>query len=721
MRQSNIFKRITLLLALVFSFNSLLAQTTVIQGPTCVAPGVEYQYVAAGGWTSTSYMQWCLVGGHISGTYDLCKSGTAIVYIRVIWDNTGTTNTSGKITLYMSTPGSTSGNTIVNLTITPVLKPGSLTSNINQAVPYYTLPATINASVATGGGCTPNYAYQWQSSKDKVTWTDVAGKTTQNLAFTTPAQETFYYRRKVTELYSSTVLYTDIATVAVVNTPPPVNPDESCTGILGPAVIAVNFGTGNNPGPALPAGATSYTYTSGLASSGNYTIRNSTTGYRSQWYSIPADHTPNDVNGYMMLIDGANEKGDFYRTRVTGLTSNFRYEFSAWVANIDVSSSPEDPSITFNIYSTAGVLLGTSKAKAVPYSATFAWQRISFMFDVPRDVSTVDIAVTNNHKDPIGNDLVLDDIAFAPCYPPVLASFSNTSIIDKKYSCYNGNATVYASWPSTIPFPHPAYKWQRSIGNTGSSWADIPGATALSYTQTEYGPNIYQYRVIAYESTDPSRFVISNNISFFVQNLVVNAATFPVLGCNSAPYQLNPTFQMLYADPAGPVLTYTYAWSPATYLSNAAILNPTVSLPALPPNPNPSAPEPAPVNYNYSLNLRNTNFGCVGGANIVVAHQNPRTVYVPNAFTPNGDGVNDVFRPLNLEDYAGGIFRVYNRWGQMIYEETVAVVSPNRMHGWDGTYQSMPQDAGVFTWIVIMPACTSNISPGSSGTVTLIR
>src|ERR1700712_903303 len=142
MRQPKPLRPATILLAfIVFPFTSLFAQTTYIQGPTCVAPGVEYQYTAVGGWIASTTIRWCLNGGHMSGTVDVCKSGTPLVYIRVIWDNFGSGNVTGNITVDMSTPGVPSGTTYGTITITPVFKSGSLSSNINQALPYYTLPA----------------------------------------------------------------------------------------------------------------------------------------------------------------------------------------------------------------------------------------------------------------------------------------------------------------------------------------------------------------------------------------------------------------------------------------------------------------------------------------------------------------------------------------------------------------------------------------------------
>ena len=66
---------------------------------------------------------------------------------------------------------------------------------------------------------------------------------------------------------------------------------------------------------------------------------------------------------------------------------------------------------------------------------------------------------------------------------------------------------------------------------------------------------------------------------------------------------------------------------------------------------------------------------------------------VPNAFSPNGDNVNDVIRVegvgiVNLS------FRIYNRWGELVYEGF------DQNEGWDGNYKSVAQELEVYTYVV---------------------
>jgi gliding motility-associated-like protein len=89
-------------------------------------------------------------------------------------------------------------------------------------------------------------------------------------------------------------------------------------------------------------------------------------------------------------------------------------------------------------------------------------------------------------------------------------------------------------------------------------------------------------------------------------------------------------------------------------------------------------------------------------------------VTVPTAFSPNGDGRNDVFKPVAKGNFTKFEFTVYNRWGQIVFKTNEI----NR--GWDGTMNGFAQSAGLFTWI-----CRYQLKRKEprtiKGTVTVIR
>ncbi len=89
----------------------------------------------------------------------------------------------------------------------------------------------------------------------------------------------------------------------------------------------------------------------------------------------------------------------------------------------------------------------------------------------------------------------------------------------------------------------------------------------------------------------------------------------------------------------------------------------------------------------------------------------PAAVFIPSAFTPNADGMNDVFKIKgeNLQDFK---LLVYDRWGEKIYEST------NSNEGWDGTYKGNPVQNDTYVYQVT----AKNLGDKKmTGAVTLVR
>jgi gliding motility-associated-like protein len=109
-------------------------------------------------------------------------------------------------------------------------------------------------------------------------------------------------------------------------------------------------------------------------------------------------------------------------------------------------------------------------------------------------------------------------------------------------------------------------------------------------------------------------------------------------------------------------------------------------------------PEKYPVllaehNYPVSLVVQN-DLGCFDTAINNIRVLKSCYIAVPNAFTPNGDGLNDFLYPLNAYKADNLNFKVYNRLGQLVFE------SHDWTRKWDGTIKGEPQDAGIFVWVL---------------------
>jgi gliding motility-associated-like protein len=90
-------------------------------------------------------------------------------------------------------------------------------------------------------------------------------------------------------------------------------------------------------------------------------------------------------------------------------------------------------------------------------------------------------------------------------------------------------------------------------------------------------------------------------------------------------------------------------------------------------------------------------------------------VYVPSAFSPNRDGLNDVFKVLHGANVSEFNLEVYNRWGQIVFS------SNDIKKGWDGTHKGQQQDAGIFVWVIRYKVPNDNNRKVMKGALNLIR
>ncbi|MEP7230007.1 MAG: gliding motility-associated C-terminal domain-containing protein [Ginsengibacter sp.] len=141
-----------------------------------------------------------------------------------------------------------------------------------------------------------------------------------------------------------------------------------------------------------------------------------------------------------------------------------------------------------------------------------------------------------------------------------------------------------------------------------------------------------------------------------------------------------------------------YAWSPLQYMDDNKILDPTVF---------------PPSDMQYLLSAT-SNVGC-GTSSSAVKVKVFNAIDIPNAFTPNGDGINDVFKISAPGNYKIKKFIIYNRWGKRLFNLENASIA-----AWDGTYKGelQPVDAYVYYFDIQLPNGRQYIN---KGTLFLIR
>lgn len=460
---------------------------------------------------------------------------------------------------------------------------------------------------------------------------------------------------------------------------------QLCNGSLGDPVVNITFGAGSNPGPALSAATTSYNYvTDPCPVNGYYTLMNKGIECNYGWHVLQSDHTGNR-NGYFMLVDASFEPGDFYLDTVRTLCANTTYEFAAWILNMKYVTQGIRPNITFTIETATGRVLQTYNSGDIPVEQTVNWKQYGFYFTTPSNVSAIILRMRNNAPGGDGNDLAMDDITFRPCGRLITSTVTGITgdtidICEGNASVYNFNATVASG------YVNPLYHWQLSR-DTGVSWNDIAGAASTSYIRepTTAGNYWYRFTLVEANVAGPTTCRIASTpiIISVHENPVVNAG---------ADINIIPGYAVaLNGVVEGQGMSFS--WAPDTYIDNTKILSPVVT--------------PA-KDIAYTLSASSV-FGCAKKDTVQV--KVVKGLYIPSAFTPDGDGINDTWRIPFLDPAYGATVTVFNRFGNKVYHSTGAIVS------WDGVVNGNPQPVGSYVYLVTFKLNKLKIK----GTVTLLR
>ncbi len=138
---------------------------------------------------------------------------------------------------------------------------------------------------------------------------------------------------------------------------------------------------------------------------------------------------------------------------------------------------------------------------------------------------------------------------------------------------------------------------------------------------------------------------------------------------------------------------YQYLWTPASYLSNPNVLQP-ITKPL--------------ADITYTLKVTGAG-GCSSSDQVFVKLLlNPE---IPNAFSPNGDGINDTWNIKYIDSYPGAIIQVFDRYGKQVFYST----GYNKQ--WDGTINGKPVPVGVYYYIID----PKNGRQPTNGSVTVVR
>ncbi|RZK58355.1 MAG: T9SS type B sorting domain-containing protein [Pedobacter sp.] len=262
---------------------------------------------------------------------------------------------------------------------------------------------------------------------------------------------------------------------------------QVCTGALGDPVINIDFGRGSDQfGP--PIAETTYAYQTATPNDGQYTIVKTTAGLNSGWHQNVLNHTPNDPNGYFMLVNANEVKNTFYEKTVQ-VCPNTTYEFGAWVINI-LRNSGIKPNIKFTIaYNSTSIDFFTND---IPEGGPTDWKKYTKVFTTPTDVTSVTLKMTNENPGGVGNDLGIDDITFRACGPEITSSINNEGI--KADLCAGESKTYFLRANVSAGYANPVYQWQE---NNSGVWTNLSGETSTQTTVNFINATAgtYQYRL----------------------------------------------------------------------------------------------------------------------------------------------------------------------------------------------------------------------------------
>jgi gliding motility-associated-like protein len=246
-------------------------------------------------------------------------------------------------------------------------------------------------------------------------------------------------------------------------------------------------------------------------------------------------------------------------------------------------------------------------------------------------------------------------------------------VVPKVVASISNNATVCAGEPTTLSASGGLYyKWTPS---TGLDHDDTPNPVATPLQTTTYSVNV---------SNDGCNDDTKSVTISVLQNPVANAGSNKVI-FEGQSVKLNGTIK-------GDSITSVY-WTPATGLDNPASLTPIAS---------------PTDNITYTLNVVSQNCGTAISTVFVRVY---KKITIPNTFSPNNDGINDLWNIDALVTYPESQLIVYDRYGQKVYQST-GYAKP-----WDGTANGTPLPYGTYYYVIDL----KNKTPKIAGWVLIVR
>ncbi len=467
-------------------------------------------------------------------------------------------------------------------------------------------------------------------------------------------------------------------------------------------------------------------------------------------FSSFTDHTSG--TGNMIVVNGSSNPNTSIWCQTITVQPNTDYDFSAWMA----SAHPSQPAILQ--FSINGNLLGNPVTLS---SIPGRWTQFHIPWNSGTS-TTATICIVNQNTAYGGNDFAIDDISFREY---CVVSDSIYFLVREPEVSINAQITGCAEVLLSANYPggdeSAQYTWTLGDGyikdgDTITHKYDLSAQYNIILTMSDtMGCHdtvqqlidvVTKAEIIASQDTtvcsgaeiqlwasssdssyhwSPSTGLSATNIAnptaTILHTITYNVTTVSEKGCEGKESVTITVDEMpadLNASYDGKILTckdnttrlsvagdYSYQWSPAQYLDNATSATPMATI-----NP--------PATTTFTVQAKNER-GCTAQDTVTVFADPQPSVFIPDAFTPNGDGRNDRIRPVVYCNQSVTLrFRIFNRWGEVIYDE----YHPGS--GWDGTYKGLPQTMGTYFYNLEGGSRSndgSTVSIKYNGTFILVR
>jgi gliding motility-associated-like protein len=528
---------------------------------------------------------------------------------------------------------------------------------------------------------------------------------------------------------------------------------QECMPSPGAPIFLEDFGSGSNPGPAVPQGTTTYTY--GSTNTGGYVVTNTTDLDPNFWHK-GVDHTEGDINGYMLLFNVSEGPGIFYQKTITGLCPNTNYIFSYHVANVVIPiaciGDARKPNVRTTVINPADSTIQVStRTKEIFFSSFLTWREYAIPFRTGPEQTSALVQLINAGISGCGGDLAIDDISLRLCNVQLEQSFDLCDLPDGSLTVGSNTYTEPGTYLDFFPVPNSCNDTVVTTTLTGTTRLlptlrytfcegdvlEVDGrrfTSSASFVDTLAGatpdcPRFQPYEIKAQPLLSFEQEVtLCHGDSLRVgNNWYTRAGTYidslsTPSGCDSIvitsintgeiAVEISPPMAEVEQGQSLQLMSsvsfsssYTLSWQPQEVFSCSDCPDPVLQ---------------ASSSGVFQLTATDLPSGCADSAVIEVSVLACDQVFVPNAFSPNGDGVNDRLSVFTNSCFTRLLsWRIFDRWGALIYEVREQSLD-NELLGWDGQVNGQPAEQGVYIYQLIMER-SNGMQKAVRGDVMLVR